>query len=127
MRKWLFRIVWIPALAIAVLFLVANRQLVAVSLDPFNAQAPALTSPALPLWAWLITFLFIGLGAGSFGMWMSARPRRVEARADRKEARELRKQVTRLETELKEARAGRQRDGERPDAEQPPLLESQDA
>lgn len=135
MKKWLFRVLWIPALILAVLFLVANRQLVAVSLDPFNAAAPALTTPALPLWTWLMVMLFVGLGAGAFGAWLSARQKRVEGRANRKLVSELRKDVTRLETRLREAEAkhetGREtgaesRSGSVPAAE-PPLLESEDA
>ncbi len=135
MKKWLFRVLWIPALILAVLFLVANRQLVAVSLDPFNAASPALTTPALPLWAWLMVMLFVGLGAGAFGAWLSARPNRVEGRANRKLVSELRKDVTRLETRLRETEAKREagranpaetRSGSVPAAE-PPLLESEDA
>lgn len=126
MKKWLFRLIWIPVLLVAVLFLVANRQLVAISLDPFNAAAPAFTTMALPLWAWLMTMLFIGLGTGAFGAWVSARPKRVEARANRKTIKELRQEVTRLETRLREVEGARPQEGSVP-AVEPPLLESQDA
>lgn len=127
MKKWLLRIVWIPVLILAVLFLVANRQLVAVSLDPFNAEAPALTTPALPLWSWLMVMLFVGLAAGAFGAWLSARPQRVAARADRKLVKALRADVTRLETRLREADADREASRASVPATEPPLLESQDA
>ncbi len=127
MKKWLFRVLWIPTLVIAVLFLVANRQLVAVSLDPFNAEAPALTTPAFPLWTWLMVMLFIGLGAGASGAWVSARPKRVEARADRKLVKQLRQEVTRLETRLRESEASRNDSGASVPAVEPPLLESEDA
>ncbi len=127
MKKWLYRIFWIPVLVLAVLFLVANRQLVAVSLDPFNAEAPALTTPALPLWAWLMVMLFAGLGAGAFGAWLSARPKRVTARADRKLVKELRQEVTRLETRLRETDADREASRTSVPAAEPPLLESENA
>ncbi len=127
MKKWLFRVIWIPVLVLAVMFLVANRQLVAVSLDPFNAEAPALTTPALPLWAWLMVMLFAGLGAGAFGAWLSARPKRVAARADRKRIKELRQEVTRLETRLREANADRETPRTSVPAAEPPLLQSEDA
>ncbi len=127
MKKWLFRVIWIPVLILTVLFLVANRQLVAVSLDPFNAEAPALTTPALPLWAWLMVMLFVGLGAGAFGAWLSARPKRVAARADRKRVRELSQEVTRLETRLRDADAERQAHRTSVPSAEPPLLESEDA
>lgn len=127
MKKWLLRIIWIPVLVLAVLFLVANRQLVAVSLDPFNAEVPALTTPALPLWSWLMVMLFVGLAAGAFGAWASARPRRVAARSDRKLVKALRADVTRLETRLREADADREAHRSSVPATEPPLLESQDA
>jgi len=69
MKKWLYRIFWIPLFVLAVLFLVANRQLVAISLDPFNASSPAVTSLALPLWLWLALMLFLGVGLGAAGIW----------------------------------------------------------
>ena len=131
MKKWLFRVLWIPALILAVLFLVANRQPVSLSLDPFNADAPAITSFTAPLWAWLMVMLFVGLGAGAFGAWLSARPGRVAARTNRKLVSELRKDVTRLETQLRESETKPEtnadaRSGSVP-ATEPPLLESQDA
>lgn len=128
MKKWLFRLIWLPALALAVLFLIANRQPVAISLDPFNADAPALTTYAFPLWAWLMVMLFIGLAAGSIGMWLSARPRRTAARADRRAVKDLRKEVTRLETALAEARKDHrppEEGGDKAPGEPAPLLRSE--
>lgn len=119
MRKWLFRLIWIPALVVAVLFLVANRQPVAVSFDPFSADSPALTTPALPLWAWLVAMLFAGVGAGALGMWMSARPKRHRAHAERRELKALRKELAETQAKLRAAEAGGGEAG-------PPLLESND-
>jgi len=127
MKKWLFRVIWIPVLVLAVLFLVANRQLVSVSLDPFNASEPALTTPALPMWSWLMVMLFVGLAAGAVGAWLSARPKRVAARADRRLVKELRQQVTSLETRLREAETTGDASRASVPAAQPPLLESEDA
>ncbi len=100
MKKWLSRIVWIPVFVIAVLFLVANRQMVALSLDPFSAAAPALTTPAFPLWLWLMLMLFIGLGAGSLGTWLSARPRRHKARLEHRELKHLRAEFANVTAKL---------------------------
>ncbi len=97
MKKWLYRIFWIPILAVAVLFLVANRQPVAVSLDPFSASNPAVTTPPLPLWLWLMAMLFIGLGLGASGMWLSGREGRQKARATRREVKTLRKELAAAE------------------------------
>lgn len=120
MNKWLFRLVWVPALVIAVLFLVANRTLVPISLDPFRPDNPALSTPALPLWFWLMAMLFVGVAAGAAGMWMSARPRRQKARADRRELKALRKELAVTQAKLRAAEAVRREAA-------PPLLESNDA
>lgn len=93
MKKWLYRIVWIPVLAAAVLFLVANRGPVAISLDPFNAESPALATPALPLWFWLMAMLFAGVGLGALGMWLSGAERRAQARDNRRELKAVKKEL----------------------------------
>jgi type VI protein secretion system component VasK len=108
MKKWLSRLIWIPVFVIAVLFLVANRQMVALSLDPFSAVTPALTTPAFPLWLWLMAMLFIGLGAGALGVWLSARPKRSRARIEHRELKRLRVELadTAARLEAAERRTG---------------------
>lgn len=102
MKKLLSRLLWIPLFAIVVLFLIANRQLVAVSLDPFNAANPAVTTPAMFLWVWLILLFFIGFSVGAFGMWVSGRPRRYQARLERRELKAMRKDMKALERKVAE-------------------------
>ena len=85
---------------VAVLFLIANRQPVAISLDPFSASEPAITTMALPLWLWLMVILMIGFSLGSFGMWASGRERRTKARADKKLVKDLKKEVAALQARL---------------------------
>ncbi len=108
MKKWLSRLIWIPVFVVAVLFLVANRQMVALSLDPFSAAAPAMATPAFPLWLWLMAMLFIGLGAGAMGMWFSGRPKRSRARTEHRELKRLRAELadTTARLEAAERRAG---------------------
>ena len=96
MKKWLFRLIWIPVLAAAVLFLVANRTLVPISLDPFRPDNPALATPALPLWFWLMVMLFIGLALGAAGMWLSGREAWAQARDNRREVKALKKALAAL-------------------------------
>jgi len=117
MKKWLYRLIWIPILVIAVLFLVANRQLVTISLDPFNADNPVVTSFALPLWLWLIFTLFIGVGLGSAAMWFSGGQRREKARVEHRELKSLRRELAAMQA---------QKPAEEPKEFQsePPLLES---
>ncbi len=91
MKKVLRWVVWVPLAAILVLFLVANRAPVALSLDPLSAASPAVATPALPLWLWLVVALLIGFFLGAGGMWMSDRELRVRAKADRLELKALKK------------------------------------
>ncbi len=126
MKKWLFRLFWIPVFIVAVLFMVANRQPVPISLDPFNVQDPALATPEIWLWVWLMLMLFVGFGAGAFGMWVSGRSKRADARANRKLVKTLRKDVTRLETRLRELETPAP-SATGPSPSEPPLLESQNA
>lgn len=93
MKKWFYRLFWIPLLVLAVLFLVANRQPVAISLDPFSADAPAVATWPMPLWFWLIAMLFIGLAMGALGMWLSGGERRRKARDDRRTVKMLRREL----------------------------------
>lgn len=123
MKKWLFRIVWIPVFVLAVLFLVANRQFVAISLDPFSASEPAVTTPALPLWLWLMLMLFIGFAFGIFGAWLSARPARMKARQEHKELVTVRRELKAAKADLA---AARENSVAARDAE-PPLLEAKGA
>ena len=91
MKKILRWAVVIPFGAIVVLFLIANRKPVALSLDPFSTDAPALATPAFPLWIWLILAVLVGFFAGAIGMWVSDRELRVRAKADRLELKALKK------------------------------------
>ena len=85
--SWVF--LWVPLALIAVVFLVSNRQLVAVSMNPFADSTDLFTSPALPLWLWLMMMLFVGFGLGILGMWSSSAPRRRKTRALQREVKEL--------------------------------------
>lgn len=91
MKKVLRWLVFIPVGALLVLFLIANRQLVALSLDPFSTESPALATPPVFLWVWLILAVLIGFFIGALGMWMSERELRVRAKADRLELKALKK------------------------------------
>lgn len=127
MKKWFFRLIWIPVLIFAVLFLVANRQLVAISLDPFNASAPSVTTMAAPLWMWLITMVFLGFTLGAVAMWISARPKRAKARAEHRELKSLRRALTEERRRREEAeRALPDSEGSAPTSvpSSPPLLEA---
>ena len=126
MMKWLSRLLWIPVLLVAVMFLVANRQETRLSLDPFNASAPAVTSFPLPLWGWLVLMLFLGFGLGAVALWISARPKRARARAEHRELKSLRKALTEERRRREEAERALQEAShvERPPPQDAPLLET---
>jgi len=93
MKKLLSRLVWVPVGLALVVFLVANRQLVPVSLDPFSTENPAIATPALPLWVWLMLMLLVGYFLGAMTLWLSGRGRRKQANLERKELKALRKEL----------------------------------
>ena len=90
--KILARLIWVPLVVVFCVFLIANRQSVAISLDPFSTENPALQTFAFPLWVWLIMFLMAGFGLGVFGAWVSGRTQRLQAHADRKALQALKKE-----------------------------------
>jgi hypothetical protein len=86
-------------------FLVANRQPVILSMDPFAPDDPAFGIGPVPLSAVLAIPLFVGYGLGAFGMWLSGAKRR-------RHAREQRRALRRLEEEVKALRSQTQTDRE---------------
>lgn len=93
MKKLLGRFVWVCLGVALVVFLVANRQLVPVSLDPFSTENPVIATPPLPLWFWLIAALLTGFFAGAAGMWVSGRESRRAARAARRELEAVKREL----------------------------------
>ena len=103
--RTLFRLlIVLPLAALIVLFAVANRHLVLVSLDPFpgnDIQGPQLTAPLF-----LLLFLAgaVGVLAGGMTVWFrqgrfrkQAREARAEATEARGQADDLRDKVDRME------------------------------
>lgn len=93
MKKLIERILWIPVFLIAVVFMVANRQEVAVSFNPFADGSGFLTSVALPLWAWFMLMICLGMILGSLGMWSSGAPKRRNTKELREEVKSLKQQL----------------------------------
>ena len=90
MRKFIAAIILVPLAILMVMFAVANRSSVAISLDPFSTTAPALTVH-VPLFLLLLIALIIGVLAGGIAAWLRQSKWRRAAR--------------RLERELRTARA----------------------
>jgi uncharacterized integral membrane protein len=93
MRKFIAAVILIPLAILMVMFAVANRGSIPISLDPFSSSAPALTVH-LPLFLLLLIVLIIGVLAGGIAAWLrQSKWRRAARRLDR----ELR--TARAETE----------------------------
>jgi uncharacterized integral membrane protein len=99
MRKFLNILVWIPLGLIFVIFAVANRHLVTVSLDPFNSSDPSLGF-TMPLFAVIIAFALAGVLAGGSATWFRQRRWRRAARQHEADAEQLRAQVADLHSRM---------------------------
>ncbi|HEV2954688.1 MAG TPA: lipopolysaccharide assembly protein LapA domain-containing protein [Xanthobacteraceae bacterium] len=83
MRKFFAAVILIPLAILMVMFAVANRASVAISLDPFSANAPALTVH-VPLFLLLLIVLIVGVLVGGIAAWLKqAKWRRAARRLDR--------------------------------------------
>ena len=95
MRKFLLGLVLIPLGLLFVIFAVANRHLVTVSLDPFNASDPSIGF-TLPLFVVIIVMAILGVVAGGFATWFRQRHWRRAARQHEADARAARAQLAEL-------------------------------
>jgi uncharacterized integral membrane protein len=87
-RRFLSALVAIPVAIVLVLFAVANRAPVVLSLDPFAPEAPALAFQ-LPLFVVVFLALMAGVVVGGVADWLRQGRYRQEARARRSEVRRL--------------------------------------
>lgn len=98
-RRLVSALVVLPLGLVLVIFAVANRHAVTVSLDPFGADAPALTA-TLPLFLLILLMLAIGVVAGGIAAWLNQGRWRRAARRLGAEARALRSEREGLKAEL---------------------------
>jgi uncharacterized integral membrane protein len=83
MRKFIAAVILVPLAILIVMFAVANRASVAISLDPFSAEAPALTAH-VPMFLLLLIVLIIGVLVGGTAAWLrQSKWRRVARRLER--------------------------------------------
>jgi uncharacterized integral membrane protein len=92
MRKIVIAVVLVPLAIVMVMFAVANRATVTISLDPFDVAQPAY---ALTMPLFLLVFLLIVLGVliGGVATWLKQHRWRVRARRAEADARDLRAQL----------------------------------
>jgi uncharacterized integral membrane protein len=95
MRKFVNAVIIVPLFLLFLVFAVANRHLVTVSLDPFNSKAPA-AAVSLPLFVLIITAAILGAIAGGCATWFRQRHWRRAARRHEADARSARAELADL-------------------------------
>ncbi|WP_186418286.1 LapA family protein [Bosea sp. CS1GBMeth4] len=95
MKAFFKALVLVPVALLVVLFAVANRGAVRVSLDPISRDAPALAFD-LPLFAVVLAALAVGILIGGFASWLAQGKHRKAARLNRREAEKLRSEAQSL-------------------------------
>lgn len=93
-NRFLLIVVFVPLAIILIALAVANRELVAFTIDPFNPGNPALTL-TLPLFIYLFLALVAGMIIGSVATWVRQGRYRKLARQRSMEAESLRQAVKR--------------------------------
>ncbi|ETR77681.1 hypothetical protein X566_08520 [Afipia sp. P52-10] len=91
MRKIVNAVVLLPLAIVFVVFAVANRHMVTVSLDPFNTADPAL-SVTIPLFVVILLAAIAGALAGGAATWFRQGRWRRAARRHQAEAQAARSQ-----------------------------------
>ena len=108
MRKFFTALVLIPLGLIFIVFAVANRHLVTVSLDPFNTRDPSVGF-TLPLFVVIIAVAILGVAAGGSATWFRQRHWRRAARQHEADARAARAQLADLRASAVASRGDPQR------------------
>ncbi|MBZ9757186.1 DUF1049 domain-containing protein [Mesorhizobium sp. ESP6-5] len=94
LNRFMLIVVFVPLAIILIALAVANREVVAFTLDPFNPGNPKLTL-TLPLFIFLFLALAIGMVVGSLATWVKQGHYRKLARQRGVEAENLRQAVSR--------------------------------
>jgi uncharacterized integral membrane protein len=92
LRKIYNGLVVLPLAIVFVIFAVANRHMVKISLDPFNGTDPAL-SLSMPLFVVILLAAIAGVAVGGSATWFRQRRWRRAARRHEADAREARSQL----------------------------------
>ena len=95
MRKFVNAVTIVPLFLLFIVFAVANRHLVSVSLDPFNSKTPSL-AVTLPLFVLIITAAILGAIAGGCATWFRQRHWRRATRRHEADARAARAELADL-------------------------------
>ena len=89
MRKLVTIAILVPLTIVIVAFAIANREIIAVSFDPFDSSAPAY-AVKMPLFILIFVLVGVGIVIGGVAAWLRQHKWRARARRAEAEARELR-------------------------------------
>lgn len=98
-KKIIALILLVPAGIVMIAFIVANRTLVRLVLNPFNAADSNLSFTA-PFFVWLFLFLAIGILVGGATTWFTQHKHRKAARDYQAELKTCRAKLRQEEKEL---------------------------
>ncbi len=99
MKTFLKAVILVPIAILAVAFAVANRQVVAVSFDPFAVAEPTFAVVA-PMFLLIFLLLMAGVVIGGAAAWLGQSHYRRAARRAQTEIDDLYGEIERLKTEL---------------------------
>ena len=99
LRKILVAIILVPIAIVIIGFAVANREIVTISFDPFNAATPAFALKA-PLFVLVLLIVIVGVVIGGVAAWRKQGKWRRAARRLDGEARQARAEAAALRAEL---------------------------
>lgn len=103
MRTFLRAMVLLPIALLAILFAIANRAPVTLSLDPFAKGEPEIAL-AVPLYAVVFAAVVLGVVLGGAGAWISGAGARRAGRVSRRDAHRLKAETERLRASLSNSR-----------------------
>ena len=92
MRKFVAFAILAPLTIVIVMFAVANREVIAVSFDPFDTAQPAFALK-MPLFMLIFALVTLGVLVGGIAAWLRQQKWRTRARRAEAEARDLRARV----------------------------------
>jgi uncharacterized integral membrane protein len=95
MRKFMTGLILIPLAVLFIVFAFANRHLVTVTFDPFDAR-DSVAGVTLPLFILIILVAILGVVAGSVATWYGQRHWRRTAREYETNARQARLELADL-------------------------------
>ncbi|MGE3988160.1 LapA family protein [Pseudorhodoplanes sp.] len=99
LRKLVFWLILVPLAIVIVMFAVANREIVTVSFDPFNASAPA-ASISVPLFVLIFVLVILGVIIGGVAAWLRQSGYRRVARRHDADVAALRREIETLNAKL---------------------------